>query len=682
GPTPFHVGRGRDDVSAESERAMSPTFFAVVALAVPQVDDVDTDGDGLSDFQEIHKYFTDPKSADSDGDGVPDGDWNERREYAYTVRTVVQVLRPVTPDVFCDDYQDARILDETDEYVELEVIHYPLNTVASAISADPDWRRHVDAMREWTRPGLTANWDEPMRESLVAALAEDGIRARQIDDRALVERVSKWLCDHARSVDGFTTFCSTFVDGKVRVFPGLEAAAAKGRADAKLTLEEQWERELFAKGMFERGVRGSCTSSAIYLNGCLRALGIPTRIVLAIPAIDASDPSERELVGRIRHHAVRDAVEASLPSDRDVWSSHTFDEVFVGGRWRRLNYDRLGQNTLDPDYLGLMTHVATFSDWADGNMAATWGTRQASFPRADAFGHANPYSTVALSDRFGAHARIENPPSQRFRALTIEAACWWNERPKGVEMSLDESDGAGHVVVRVAESKAGERSKQYRAFYDHVGKDFVLRAKGQADVPIRADRGYWADPDEGLRHFYLRVEPRDLGAMAVGVPYELAWKGAADSEWRWIVKPGVALARAAPRETTASAAGDPTMRRATELTIDRVCWSDAPDGPGNPIPNARPVILAHVGSGDFFPELKAFTKHADLRFFLEAEGHATLKVAAGIGGYADAAGSYAMIQLGPGDWRDLEDGVDYTLRPQNASASHRWKLAQAFRVRR
>lgn len=34
----------------------------------------DTDGDGLSDFQEIFKYFTDPNNPDSDGDGILDGD--------------------------------------------------------------------------------------------------------------------------------------------------------------------------------------------------------------------------------------------------------------------------------------------------------------------------------------------------------------------------------------------------------------------------------------------------------------------------------------------------------------------------------------------------------------------------------------------------------------------------------
>src|SRR4051794_12505294 len=43
--------------------------------------DIDSDGDGLSDFDETHKYFTDPHRQDTDGDGILDGDWSERREY-------------------------------------------------------------------------------------------------------------------------------------------------------------------------------------------------------------------------------------------------------------------------------------------------------------------------------------------------------------------------------------------------------------------------------------------------------------------------------------------------------------------------------------------------------------------------------------------------------------------------
>lgn len=72
-----------------------PGPTGVLALALMMVcpavygatqDDPDRDGDGLSDFHETHKYGTDPAKADSDGDGVPDGDWLERREYEYTVQ--------------------------------------------------------------------------------------------------------------------------------------------------------------------------------------------------------------------------------------------------------------------------------------------------------------------------------------------------------------------------------------------------------------------------------------------------------------------------------------------------------------------------------------------------------------------------------------------------------------------
>jgi hypothetical protein len=90
---------------------MHPLVLAI-ALALPAgaAGDPDSDRDGLSDFHELHKHFTDPKNADSDGDGTPDGDWLERREFAYTVRAVVHVMKPVTLEHLTDDFQDARLL--------------------------------------------------------------------------------------------------------------------------------------------------------------------------------------------------------------------------------------------------------------------------------------------------------------------------------------------------------------------------------------------------------------------------------------------------------------------------------------------------------------------------------------------------------------------------------------------
>ena len=69
-------------------RRLLPVLFLLAAAA--SAADKDSDGDGLTDLAERHKYGTDPARADSDGDGTPDGDWTERREHAYSVRLVVR----------------------------------------------------------------------------------------------------------------------------------------------------------------------------------------------------------------------------------------------------------------------------------------------------------------------------------------------------------------------------------------------------------------------------------------------------------------------------------------------------------------------------------------------------------------------------------------------------------------
>jgi hypothetical protein len=517
------------------------------ALASEADPDVDSDGDGLSDFEEVHKYFTDPRLADSDGDGIPDGDWDERREYAYTVRTIVRVLPPVTEDVLSDDYQDARVIERTPGYVELEVIHYPLNTVADAIRPDPDWRAHATRMSAWTSPGRTATYDPGMRRELLGELASDGIDATRLDDQALAERASRWLLSRAKFVDGFTTFCSWFPNGKVAVYPGLETAVERGIADKSLSLADQWDRELFAQGMFENRVRGSCTSSAIYLSGCLRALGLPTRIVLGIPCVDPSDPSEVAMArSGITHKGVRRILLQAIEGQAGMWVSHTFDEVFVGGRWRRLNYGRLGQNILDPQYLGLMTHVATFADWADGEMARTWGVRQAVVgPHDDTFRGPNPYSALAVSDRFGVHAEVKNElllGPDEFATLTIERAYGWNSPERKVEMDLRGEDPAGHFLVHVREGKTGAKASPYKAFWSACGKEFRLSAKGETPVRAHATRGYWAEPEKGIQEFHFAIEPAELAKMKRGVAYELA-PVEQDEDFRWTVADGVTLVR-------------------------------------------------------------------------------------------------------------------------------------------
>jgi hypothetical protein len=365
--------------------------------------DRDGDGDGLSDFAEQHKYRTDPTKADSDGDGRADGEWNERREFTYSVRARVRVMKPAA--ALRDDFQDARVLAETKTYLELEVIHYPLSSALSALRGDPAWqRRQRDAeLARWLRPGLTSNADAELGRELRVALHKAGVVTAKLDDKTFVERVSAWLLKHAPVQRGFTTFYAAYQDGKPYVLPALAKVLEQETRGSGAAA--QWERELFAKSMFRNKARGTCTSTAIYLTGCLRALAIPTRIALTIPLVDASSPREVRLLERLRHPKVRGATQSAARTLGRSWASHTLNEVYVGGRWWRLNYSRLGQPSLDPTYGGLATNVLRLHDWSDARIARTVGLRQALGQRSDAFGGSNPYSTTALSDRFGAHSR-------------------------------------------------------------------------------------------------------------------------------------------------------------------------------------------------------------------------------------------------------------------------------------
>ncbi len=158
----------------------------------------DSDGDGLSDFQEIHKYLTDPSKKDTDGDGVSDGDWNERREYAYTIRTILQYMPPYDDAVLNDDFQDGRVLETGDKCIEVEVIHYPLSTASKSIEPNPNWQQDYREMTEYLKSRPAANWDEQMRRDLLAELKADGIVIDKLDDEQVVKKVAAWLMKKSR----------------------------------------------------------------------------------------------------------------------------------------------------------------------------------------------------------------------------------------------------------------------------------------------------------------------------------------------------------------------------------------------------------------------------------------------------------------------------------------------------
>jgi hypothetical protein len=259
--------------------------------------------------------------------------------------------------------------------------------------------------------------------------------------------------------------------------------------------------------------------------------------------IDASDEREWRLAERaLTRASVQRAVLDALGNSRGGWTSHTFNEVFVGGRWRRLNYATLGQNTLDASYLGLMTHVATFRDWADGEMAKTWGQRQAG-DHDDLCGFGNPYSAVSLSDRLGPHAKLAPDPVRA--PLTPEGtvtidALYWGDDPELPDWVREPDQRPPFLAVHVVEWTSWPELKRFTAASD---RRFTLEAAGHPALGVELAVGGWTTSDGAVRLLHLPLGGADWNDLVAGVQYRLVPRNK-EAKARWAVTDGAVVARA------------------------------------------------------------------------------------------------------------------------------------------
>ena len=502
--------------------------------------ELDSDKDGLSDYQEIHKYFTSPTDRDSDDDGILDSDWHERREYTYTIRSVVKVMRPCNTEVINDDYQDARVLAEAKTYVELEVIHYPFNTNDKTIQGQKALKNRPTELSQYLEPGLTTNFDGQMKEALLAALKADNLNVATMTDRQIAENVAAWLLDRGKYRYMFGTYFVHFPQGKIEIYPGLEDAFRREKGNTTLPFIEHCQHEIYGKGMFNNRSYGTCTSTAIYLTTGLRAIGIPARMVLAIPCIDATDSEQVEMIKKhISHNEVRHTLLKAMKGLRG-FSAHTFNEVYVAGRWRRLNYKILGQNIYGNGAMGLLTHVHTFNDLSESGLVNTWGWKYGKGERDEIFKTSNPYRTMEISDRFGIYAKLANPNVEikEHKVITITKAYWHNSNsaPELVkENDWRRPNGSGRLFIHGDEWFKGEHYTQYKDFMNKADPNFTLMAEQAPSVRGSLSFGYITHESAGVREIEILIGPEEYRKLKRGVAYKLVPANEKES-YRWQVK--------------------------------------------------------------------------------------------------------------------------------------------------
>ena len=251
----------------------------------------------ISDYARAHKYFGD-----------------DRKEFTYTITSVMQFAKPFDVADMTDDYQDARLIAQDEDSATVEITYYPLNTNRQGIGENPNWKRDYAQMTKYLAPTATENWDEKMRTDLLAELRRDGIDPDNLTDLQVVTQVSRWLNQRSRFTTAFAIWFVHYPKGKPEVFPPLRSAFDKEKPPPGATDQAMFDQEVLGRSMFYNRVHGACTSYAVYLATVLRALGIPSRIVVFIPPVDANDRQQKEmLLSAIHHNAVRATIRHGLP---------------------------------------------------------------------------------------------------------------------------------------------------------------------------------------------------------------------------------------------------------------------------------------------------------------------------------------------------------------------------------
>lgn len=450
-----------------------------------------------------------------------DGALDFAQEYSITSR--VEVLKPITLEALNNDFQLGKVVAESTHTVTLEVRTFPLRSQKPLLTANPNWRQEYRSnpeLQRYLRPGITTNWDGAMRQELIEALAADGIQIDQLNDKQLVETVSRWLFGHPPFgkfpfKDFFVSYYLRFTGGTVTVIPELRSRfdSAK-RAFGITTDEEAFAIGAYGKSMFRSRTRGNCTASATLAATVFKALGIPTRIVLYIPPIDSTDPVQvNRLQTAIHHSALLPTIMEGIATQTESWSSHTFNEVYVGNQWVRLNYTELGQDPVDADYLGLMIQVLRVSDWAESGLPETWGVH-AEARNIVTFSSANPYRGLAVADYIGSSVQLPNPPQPFNEIRRAKILSAYSNASPGLSEVMRQRIGSGFLLKASSDTPNKDNWKYFRLFTVR-NRQFVLRAPGRPDVSASSS-GSITDPGyEGWRLFANDQHER----MVPGVAY-------------------------------------------------------------------------------------------------------------------------------------------------------------------
>jgi hypothetical protein len=287
----------------------------------------DTDADGLTDYEEIRKYLSNPLESDSDRDGIGDSNWNERREYTYSIQAIVDLRPFFTLEEMQDFYQDVRIIEELgDDVTRLEVILYP----EAREFLNPAFFEPKN--NQYTAPTFTKNYSTAMQNEL------GDLVKNASTDLAATLKILHYFRHKTRYIEidndlGYST------DLPLNFSMHLTSEGElirKGLGEPSHTSMAEIERHvLFADSMFEYGTHGACGSTSTLRGAMLRSVGLEEKIIVTIPLLYFYENDGTEVKLKDQYW---DEKFVSIPKDKTAGADHFFNMIKIGVRWIRVDY--------------------------------------------------------------------------------------------------------------------------------------------------------------------------------------------------------------------------------------------------------------------------------------------------------------------------------------------------------
>ena len=210
----------------------------------------------------------------------------------------------------------------------------------------------------------------------------------------------------------------------------------------------------------------------------------------------------------------------------------------------RVNYDVVGQNTLDDSYLGLLTHILTTDSLSHVPMAETWGRRYAMYPAAGPrLSSQNPYRLLRVSDHFGVRTKVANPAvnDEELRTVTVKEVYWKDALPAAVQAAMKHGDPANSDFYISIQEYIPHYANQMRDFEAHAGHRFVLASPGHPD--LRATLSGMRLSNEGEAQYQMwgvRIDAGSREDIAAGAEYTIRPINTSET-YTWSVKEGLVV---------------------------------------------------------------------------------------------------------------------------------------------